>query len=198
MSNATILKQLGIGVQDVSSSAIVDFASTTKGILAPRMTTTQRDAVGTPAVGLKIFNTTTGKENVYNGSSWEELASGDVSSWSGQTEDATVTELFLGGITNTRYTLQANSTTVFQLLCVARDGVSNKSKVWEIKAVAQRDGSNNSALVGTPSYTVIAQSDLSGGTDDWDIAVAVNDSTETFRVSATGATSTTIAWTIRG
>jgi hypothetical protein len=198
MSGETILKQLGIGVQNVDSSAIIDVSSTSKGILIPRMTTTQRDSISSPSIGLKIFNTTTGKDNTYNGSSWEEVASGDISSWSGLTTNAVETELFLGGVTNSRYTMQSNSTTVFQLLCVARDGTNNKSKVWKIEAVSQRDSSNSSALVGTPTYTVIAQSDISGGTDDWDISVTVNDTDETFRILVTGQASINIAWNIRG
>jgi hypothetical protein len=60
------------------SSAALDIVSTTKGLLVPRMTTTQRDAIASPATGLQVFNTTTGKKNVYNGSAWIEIA--DISS----------------------------------------------------------------------------------------------------------------------
>lgn len=59
-----------------ASSAVMDIVSTTKGILHPRMTTTQRDAISTPASGLQIFNTTTGKPEYYNGSAWVEVGSG--------------------------------------------------------------------------------------------------------------------------
>jgi hypothetical protein len=40
------------------ASAMVDIASTTKGFLLPRMTTTQQNAILLPATGLLIFNTT--------------------------------------------------------------------------------------------------------------------------------------------
>jgi hypothetical protein len=43
---------------DVASSKLT-IESTTQGVLIPRMTTTQRDAITSPAVGLQIFNTTT-------------------------------------------------------------------------------------------------------------------------------------------
>jgi hypothetical protein len=36
------------------------------------MTTTQRDAIGTPATGLSIYNTTTNSVNYYNGTAWED------------------------------------------------------------------------------------------------------------------------------
>jgi hypothetical protein len=59
-----------------NSSAILDAHSTTKGFLPPRMTTAQRDAIATPATGLTIFNTTTNKVNVYDGSIWGEVGGG--------------------------------------------------------------------------------------------------------------------------
>ena len=57
-------------------TAVVDMRSTTKGFLPPRMTTTQRDAISSPAVGLVIFNTTTDKLNVHDSSGWIELSTG--------------------------------------------------------------------------------------------------------------------------
>ena len=57
--------QVGIGTS--SPNAALDVTSTTQGFLPPRMTTTQRDAIGSPAVGLVIFNTTTNCLNFYGG-----------------------------------------------------------------------------------------------------------------------------------
>lgn len=54
-------------------SAICDIQSTTKGMLPPRMTTAQRDAILSPAEGLEIFNTTTKKKQGYNGSTWNDF-----------------------------------------------------------------------------------------------------------------------------
>ena len=62
---------LGIGTTSPNSSALLDVSSTTKGFLPPRMTTTQRDAISSPAAGLTIFNTTTTKIETYDGSTWQ-------------------------------------------------------------------------------------------------------------------------------
>ena len=59
-------------VQDASS--LFEVKSTVKGALLPRMTTTQRNAIGTPATGLEIYNTTTGRKEVYNGSFWRGIS----------------------------------------------------------------------------------------------------------------------------
>lgn len=53
-------------------SAILDIRSTTKGLLPPRGTTTNRDAIASPANLLIFGNTTTGKLNYYN-SGWKTI-----------------------------------------------------------------------------------------------------------------------------
>lgn len=60
-----------------NSSAILDVKSTTKGILIPRMTQTQRNAIDTPVSGLMVYQTdATLGFYFYDGSSWVRLASG--------------------------------------------------------------------------------------------------------------------------
>ena len=65
---------VGIGTNTGGStpdnSAMLDVKSTSKGFLPPRMTTTQRDAIISPAAGLTIYNTTKLCNETYNGSSW--------------------------------------------------------------------------------------------------------------------------------
>jgi len=68
---------LAIGQSSTAAdaSAILELESTTKGLLLPRLTTVQRDAIASAAEGLLIYNTTTNKLNFYNGSSWEAVTS---------------------------------------------------------------------------------------------------------------------------
>lgn len=68
-----VLASVGIGTTPTEASAILEVASTTKGLLPPRMTTTQQNAIGSPAAGLMLYNTTTNKLMVYNGSAWTAL-----------------------------------------------------------------------------------------------------------------------------
>jgi hypothetical protein len=65
---------VGIGTT-ANAVAILDVASTTKGFLPPRMTTTERNAIVTPPAGLMVYNTTTNKLNFYNGTAWEAVTS---------------------------------------------------------------------------------------------------------------------------
>lgn len=57
------------------ASAMLDIKSINKGLLIPRMTIVQRDAIATPATGLLIYQTdNTAGYYYYNGSSWLPLA----------------------------------------------------------------------------------------------------------------------------
>jgi uncharacterized protein (TIGR02145 family) len=50
----------------------LDVSSTTKGLLLPRLSTIQRDAIALPAVGLTIYNITTKCLNFFTASGWNE------------------------------------------------------------------------------------------------------------------------------
>lgn len=75
---------LGSGVEgDVPDiSAILDIRSTDKGILIPRLTNAQRDAIPSPATSLLIFNTEEGAYQFYTGTEWASM--GGASTVSGQ------------------------------------------------------------------------------------------------------------------
>lgn len=60
---------VGVGVTP-DASALLDISSTTKGLLPPRMTTTQRDAISSPIAGLTIYNTTTKSIETFDGTVW--------------------------------------------------------------------------------------------------------------------------------
>lgn len=64
---------LAVGTTTHDTSAKMQVDSTTKGFLPPRMTTTQRDAIASPAAGLMIFNTTTAKHQGYDGTTWNDF-----------------------------------------------------------------------------------------------------------------------------
>lgn len=73
-----LFAQVGISATSITpdASSILELRSNTKGFLPSRMTTTERNAIATPATGLFIYNTTTNQLNYYNGSSWQ-IAGGE-------------------------------------------------------------------------------------------------------------------------
>lgn len=61
-----------------AASAMLDVASTTTGILIPRMTSAQRTAIAAPATGLQVYDTTTGTFWYYDGTQWLEMLNGNI------------------------------------------------------------------------------------------------------------------------
>ena len=64
---------VGIGNTSPAASAILDITSTTRGVLLPRMTTTQRNAISSPATGLIVYDATNNNLDYYNGSQWLDV-----------------------------------------------------------------------------------------------------------------------------
>jgi hypothetical protein len=65
--------QIGIGTTSPDPSAILDIVSSSTGILIPRLSTTQRNQISSPAQGLLIFNTSTNSFDYYDGTSWQTI-----------------------------------------------------------------------------------------------------------------------------
>jgi hypothetical protein len=77
---ATTYAQVGIGTTEPNTSAALDITSTTKGLLPPRMTYAQRQAISSPATGLMIYCTDCGaggQAQVYNGTAWVNMIGGE-------------------------------------------------------------------------------------------------------------------------
>jgi hypothetical protein len=69
---------IGTGYATPNASALLDMQSTAQGFLPPRMTTSQRNAISSPATGLIVFCTdctaidaSTGVTQTYNGTTWK-------------------------------------------------------------------------------------------------------------------------------
>lgn len=75
-SQNTVITQngsVGIGTTTPDASALLDVSSTTQGFLPPRMTTSERDAISSPASGLMIWNTDNRQIEVFSVSVWVGL-----------------------------------------------------------------------------------------------------------------------------
>src|SRR6266480_3335843 len=64
---------VGIGTTTPNASSILEVKSTTKGVLIPRMTKTQRDAIASPAQGLLIYQTNSTPGLYYYDGGWSAV-----------------------------------------------------------------------------------------------------------------------------
>lgn len=73
-STIRLPREVGVGFNaQNNSSAVLQADSTTKGFLPPRMTTTQINAIATPAEGLQVYNTTINHMCFYMNGAWAKL-----------------------------------------------------------------------------------------------------------------------------
>ena len=72
--NLTVSGEVGVGTGTPATSAQLDVSSTTKGLLPPRMTATQRGAIASPTAGLLVYQTDApvGLYS-YNGTEWAQV-----------------------------------------------------------------------------------------------------------------------------
>ncbi len=74
LNNLQAQQNMGIGTTP-DASAVLDIYSTDKGVLIPRLTETQKNAITTPATGLLVFQTdNTPGFYYFDGSTWKTIA----------------------------------------------------------------------------------------------------------------------------
>jgi hypothetical protein len=83
VTKVTTSGSVGIGTTAPAANAALEISSTSKGLLLPRMTTTNRSSITSPEPGLLIYNTTTGKAQVYSSTeaSWVDYATNNDVIW---------------------------------------------------------------------------------------------------------------------
>ena len=82
IASYTLTAQVAINADGSSAdgSAILDVNSTTKGLLPPRMTEVERDAISNPVAGLTIWCNScgyNGEMQLYNGREWTNMIGGE-------------------------------------------------------------------------------------------------------------------------
>ena len=143
--------QVGINTNNPDASSALEIESTTGGILIPRLTETQRDAISSPATGLMIYQTDgTAGFYYYNGSSWANVG---------------YTEALVSANTD----VAANTAKVGYteaLVSANTDVVANTAKVGYTDALvsANTDVAANTAKVGYTDALVSANTDVAANT----------------------------------
>jgi len=108
------------------------------------------------------------------------------------TTDATQTTLVQSGLAYGPV-IPADRTWVFSALVVGRsdEADGNDSAAYRIEGCLARDESSNTALVGSITKVVIAES---AGATAWDVTVEADDANEALAIKVTGEATTNIRW----
>ena len=135
---------LANGKASVNKNAIAatcaqfEVESTTGGVLFPRMTTTQKNAISTPLAGLQVFDSTMNAMCEYSGTAWRVLSAG-AQSVAASTATTTV-DMSAGNVQN--ITLTASTTLTLSSAAVGtyimkliQGGVGSYTVTWPASVV---------------------------------------------------------------
>jgi len=78
LTASALAQNVGIGTTTPNASAQLDISSNTKGILIPRMTEAEKNAIISPVQGLMVFNTSTNSFQYYNSSVWINISNSGI------------------------------------------------------------------------------------------------------------------------
>lgn len=96
----TVAQNVGIGTTIPDASAILELQSTSKGLLIPRMTNAQMNAIPSPATGLLVFNTTDNSIYINRSTGWINLNTSISGGWSTTGNTGTDTAINFIGTTD--------------------------------------------------------------------------------------------------
>lgn len=75
---SSLKAQVGIGTSSPEASSVLDLSSTSKGMLVPRMTAAQKNAISNPATGLLVYqNDSSAGFYFYKASAWIKITNSD-------------------------------------------------------------------------------------------------------------------------
>ena len=125
IASATTFAQVGIGTTTPDTSSALEIESTDKGLLIPRMTTAQRTAIATPAMGLLVYDTDTKSIWNYDGTAWVEGSGGAGKFVDGATPEIAYYDAKVG---------------------IGRDNFSDIHKLW-VKGIRSTNNSQNNVMI---------------------------------------------------
>ena len=182
---------LGVGTSSPHASALTDMTSTTQGFLPPRMTTVQRNAIASPAVGLTIYNTTVNCLQWWNGTVWYDGCGNNAPpaavlstiNCAGATTTGTLTSGTAANGVSTAISYTGGNAGSYSAQNVASTGVTGLTATLAQGTLANGAGSVTYTITGTPA---------SSGTASFAITLGGQSCSFTVNVSAPAATLTTI------
>jgi hypothetical protein len=172
------------------ASAMLDIKSTSKGFLAPRMTTTQQNAISSPATGLLIYNTTDNLFRVNTGTPaspvWTALSSA-ANNWllTGNSGSNSSTN-FLGTADNVTMNFRTNNLQRMMIDSLGRIGIGTSTlNVANPEKLVVDAGTTTSvnAIVGKGSIDSYLQLNIqnnsAGANASSDVVATANNGSET-------------------
>ncbi len=173
---------VGIGTAAPDASAKVDISSSTQGFLPPRMTTVQRNAIASPAVGLTIYNTTVNCLQWWNGTVWYDgcgnnappVAALSTINCAGATTTGTLTSGAAANGVSTAISYTGGNAGTYSAQSVASTGVTGLTATLAAGTLANGNGSVTYTITGTPASSGTATFAITLGGQSCSFTVSVS------------------------
>lgn len=148
----TVTAQVGIGTNTPDASSALHVVSTDSGVLIPRMTQAQKNAITSPATGLLIYQTnTTPGFYYYNGTAWVSFGAGNGWALTGNTGTNDTTNV-LGTTDAQDFIVGTNNNEVMRVASSGNVGLNTTNPSAKLHIVS-----------GVPSVTLL-NGNFEGGT----------------------------------
>jgi hypothetical protein len=167
--------QVGIGTTNPHASSILDLTSTTQGFLVPRLTTSQRDVIVSPANGLMIYNITINCFQYYKSAAWHSLCDATISTLNcaGATASAGAIGVVYTGNATIPYT-NGNGGSYPSGFPIASTGVTGLTATLQAGSLTNSTGSLTYTITGTPTTSGTASFSISFGGQNCTLNILVN------------------------
>ncbi|RYE17990.1 MAG: hypothetical protein EOP51_22890, partial [Sphingobacteriales bacterium] len=148
-------QNVGIGTANPAASAKLDINSTSQGLLPPRMTTAQRNAISSPAAGLIIFNTTNASLEMFDGVYWTPLVKENTGA-----NNVATRKLYGGSNLDLFYAMQPATDGGFFM-----SGYSSSSNTGTLTGINNTSTNDDMWVIKTDAAGKVAWQQLLGGTN---------------------------------
>ncbi|RZJ71989.1 hypothetical protein [Flavobacterium sp.] len=156
--------KIGVGTATPNASSLLDLTSTTAGVLVPRMNIAQRNAIGTPATGLLIYQTdSTPGFYYFDGTAWVGIIGGIKWNLTGNAGTVAGTN-FIGTTDAIDLTTRTNNTERMRVTSAGNVGIGTAAPTSRLHVTSALQGQssilgvNTNTVAGTISYGVRGES----------------------------------------
>ncbi len=171
----SIIQAQGVAIGGTTPhiSAMLEVRSINKGLLLPRLTTTQRTSIPSPTAGLQIFNTTSNAFEFYNGTTWQTLTT---SPWIPHTNGIYFSSgnVGIGTIPSSNISLTVQSSSE----SVANAAMFTSNGSWHTAVALKNNSAQYTFIVAGPSDTELLPQSFglyNGLLGRWSLTVSPND-----------------------
>ena len=156
LSQSSFAQNVGIGTTTPDASAMLDVSASDKGLLVPRMASTERNSISNPATGLLVYqNDSPSGFYLFDGSNWKKLAIETNNQWglSGNSGTTNGSD-FIGTTDNQDLDIRSNNVIRVRITTQGQIEVLNTGKsVFLGEAAGENDdlSDNNNTFIGYES-----------------------------------------------